>query len=153
MTTSRFMPQHSDFVVNILFATLFRLHSTEKTMRKTPILTLALLSAILIPAIQHVHAALQTMDGVISDSMCGKKHMPSGKSDADCIAECVKGGAGYALVVGEKVYSLSGKPETIAPIAGKHVKVEGSVKGHIITVASVDEVKATAMPDMSSKPM
>ncbi len=122
-------------------------------MRKTPILTLALLSAILIPAIQQVHAAAQTMDGVISDSVCGKKHMLPGKSGADCFAECVKGGAGYALVVGKKVYSLSGKLETIAPIAGKHVKVEGSVKGHIITVASVDEIKATAMPDMSGMPM
>ena len=122
-------------------------------MKHTPILTIALLTVIMISAVQQAYAASSTIDGVVSDTMCGKKHMPSGKSDADCIAECVKDGAGYALVVGKKVYSLSGKPETIAPIAGKHVKVEGSVKGHIITVASVDEVKATAMPDMSSKPM
>ncbi len=122
-------------------------------MKHMPILTIALLTVIMISAVQQVYAAASTIDGVVSDTMCGKKHMLPGKSDADCIAECVKGGAGYALIVGKKVYSLSGKPETIAPIAGKHVKVEGSVKGHIITVASVDEIKATAMPDMSGMPM
>ena len=122
-------------------------------MKHMPILTIALLTVIMISAVQQVYAAASTIDGVVSDTMCGKKHMLPGKSDADCIAECVKGGAGYALIVGKKVYSLSGKPETIAPIAGKHVKVEGSVKGHIITVASVDEIKTTAMPDMSSMPM
>jgi hypothetical protein len=122
-------------------------------MRKTPIITLALLSAAMIPAIQQVQAATQPIEGVISDTMCGKKHMLPGKTDAECIAECLKGKASYALVAGDKVYTLSGKPQTIASFAGKHVKVEGSVKGHIITVASVDEIKATAMPDMSGMPM
>ena len=122
-------------------------------MRKTPIFIAALLGAVMVPTIQQVHAATQSIEGVISDSMCGKKHMPPGKSDADCIAKCVRGGADYALVVGKKVYTLAGKPETIAPFAGKHVKVEGSVKGNTITVASVVEAKAVAMPDMPGMPM
>ena len=44
-------------------------------MRKTPILTLAIVSATMIPAIQQVHAAAKTIDGIVSDTMCGKKHM------------------------------------------------------------------------------
>ncbi len=121
-------------------------------MRKTPIIALALLSAAMIPAIQQVHAASQPIEGVISDTMCGKKHMFPGKSDADCIAECLKGKATYALVAGKKVYTLTAKPETIAPFAGKHVQVEGSVKGNTITVTDIHEAKSD-MPAGMSMPM
>jgi hypothetical protein len=110
-------------------------------MKKTATLTLALLSAIMIPAIQQVHAASQPIDGVISDSMCGKKHtMMTGKTDAQCIQECVKNGASYALVVGDKVYTLVAKPQTIAPFAGKQVHIEGDVKGNTIAVTSISEM-------------
>ena len=120
----------------------------ENTVRIMPLFVLAF-TAVMIPAIQQVHASSQPVEGVISDTMCGKKHMLPGKTDAQCIAECVKGGASYALVTGSKVYTLSGKPETIAPFAGKHVKVEGSVKGGTITVTAVHEAKA----DMPGMPM
>ena len=122
-------------------------------MKHMPILTIALLTVIMISAVQQAYAASSTIDGVVSDTMCGKKHMLSGKSGADCIAKCLKGGAGYTLVVRKKVYSLAGKPETIAPFAGKHAKVEGSVEGDTITVVSVVEAKAATMPDMSGMPM
>ncbi|MBS1805549.1 MAG: hypothetical protein JST28_19470 [Acidobacteria bacterium] len=120
-------------------------------MRRTPIFVLAL-TAVMIPAIQQVHAASHPLEGVISDTMCGKKHMLPGKTDAECIQECIKGKSSYALVVGDKVYTLAGKAETIAPFAGKHVKVEGSVKGSTITVTAVHEAKA-GMPDMPGMPM
>ncbi len=109
-------------------------------MRMTPILTLALLSATMIPATQQVHAASQPIDGVVSDSMCGKKHMLAGKTDAQCVQECIKSGSSYALVAGTKVYTLAAKPETIAPFAGKHVHIEGDVKGIIITLDSISEM-------------
>ena len=106
-------------------------------MRKTSILTLALLSAIMIPAIQPVRAAAQTIDGVVSDSMCGKAHMMPGKTDAKCVEECIKEGSSYVLVAGNKIYTLSGKPQTIAPFAGKHVQVTGDLSKNILTVASI----------------
>jgi hypothetical protein len=116
-------------------------HSTEKTMKKTATLTLALLSAIMIPALQQVHAASQPFDGVISDSMCGKKHtMAAGKTDAQCVQECIKSGSSYALVAGSKVYTLAAKPQTIAPFAGKQVHIEGDVKGNTIKVTSISEM-------------
>jgi hypothetical protein len=109
-------------------------------MKKTPIFAIALLSAIMIPAIQQLHAASQSIDGMISDTMCGKKHMTPGKTDAQCIQECVKAGASYALVAGAKVYTLAAKPQTIAPFAGKHVHIEGSLKDNTITVTSISEM-------------
>ena len=108
-------------------------------MRKTPFLFLALTAAIMIPAIQQLHAASQSIDGIISDSMCGKKHMLPGKTDAHCIQECIKSGSSYALVVGTKVYTLAAKPQAIAPFAGKHVHIEGSLKDSTITVTSISE--------------
>lgn len=108
-------------------------------MRKTPIITLALLATAMVPAIQQARAASQPIDGVISDTMCGKKHMLPGKTAAECIAQCLKDKASYALVVGDKVYTLDGKPQSIAPFAGKHVHVEGSVKGNTITVTTIHE--------------
>ena len=111
-------------------------------MRKAPILILAFVSAIMIPAVQQVYAAAKTIDGVVSDTMCGKKHMMPGKTDAQCVQECIKSGSSYALVAGDKVYTLAGKPQTIAPFAGKHVKIEGDLKDNTFTVTSIHEGKA-----------
>ena len=114
-------------------------------MKKTSLFALALMSAIMIPAIQQVHAASQTIDGIVSDSMCGKKHMIPGKTDAQCVQECIKSGSSYALVVGDKVYTLSAKPQTIAPFAGKHVHIEGSLKENTITINSIAEAMPKGM--------
>ena len=42
----------------------------------------------------------ESFTGVVSDAMCGAKHMMDG--DAACTRACVKKGSAYALVVGEK---------------------------------------------------
>jgi hypothetical protein len=117
-------------------------------MKRTSILAIALLSAFAIPAIQQARAAAQPLDGVISDSMCGRKHMASAKTDAECTRMCVKQGASYALVTKDKVYKLATKPETIARFAGKHVHIEGRVNGNTITVSSVHEAMANMPADM-----
>jgi hypothetical protein len=124
---------------------LYKLYPTEIAMKKTSILALALISAIMIPAIQQLHAASQTIDGVVSDSMCGKKHMMPDKSDALCVQECVKSGSRYALVVGDKVYTLAGKPQTIAPFAGRRVHIEGSLMDNTITITSISDAMPKGM--------
>lgn len=111
-------------------------------MRKFPLFTVVLLAALVMPAFLQLHAATQTLSGFISDSMCGKKHMMQGQTDAKCIQECVKAGASYALVVGDKVYTLAGKAAAIAPFAGKQVKIEGEVKDNTITVTSIKDAGA-----------
>ncbi len=117
-------------------------------MRRTSIFTLALLSAVLIPAARQVYAAASTIDGVVSDTICGKKHMLAGKTDAQCIKACLKGKATYALVVGANVYTLAGKPQAIAPFACKHGKVEGTLQGLTLTVISIHAMQRDMPQDM-----
>jgi hypothetical protein len=95
--------------------------------------TLALLTA------GYAVATPQTFVGAVTDTMCGKKHMMPGKSDAECIRECVKAGSKYALLVGDKVYTLSGDTKQIEKLAGKKVKVTGEVKAATIAVNSIAE--------------
>ena len=80
----------------------------------------------------------KTVTGVISDSMCGAKHMAKDKSAAECTRMCVKQGSDYALVVGKKVYVLKGNASDLDKYAGERVTVKGSVTGNTITAASVN---------------
>lgn len=113
-------------------------------MKKRSILTFAVLTAALSLTALDAHAAIQTFEGIVSDSMCGMKHMMADKSPMQCTEECVKAGSSHALVVGDKVYTLSGNPASIAPFAGKHVTMQGVLKDKTIT-ASIKGAK-TAMP-------
>lgn len=83
-------------------------------------------------------AAQTTVTGVLTDDMCTKKHMGMGKSNADCVHECVKHGAKYAVVSGAKTYVLAGDQAKLNELAGKKVKVIGDVKGNTLTVASIE---------------
>lgn len=86
-------------------------------------------------------AAPQTFTGVLSDSMCGAKHMIPGKTDEECTRQCVKANAKYALVVDQKVYTLAGPQDQLSPLAGKHVRVTGEKTGDTITVKSISSDK------------
>lgn len=79
----------------------------------------------------------QTFTGTVSDSMCGKKHMMKGISAAQCTRECVKSGADFALVVGDKVYTLKGDKTAIDKFAGVNATVKGKLSGDTIAVESV----------------
>jgi hypothetical protein len=98
------------------------------------ILLLAGLTAL--PAV----AADQTLTGKVSDAMCGAKHQMAG-NNASCTRTCVKGGSKYALVVGDKVYTIETSDKTaldkLDELAGASAKVTGEVKGDSIAVKSV----------------
>jgi hypothetical protein len=81
-----------------------------------------------------------TMKGVVSDQMCGAKHMMAGNS-AKCTRECVKMGSSYALVVGDKVYVLKGHDSELSNLAGQAVTVKGTLAGTTLNVASVAAAK------------
>jgi hypothetical protein len=108
-------------------------------MKKSAMFALTIFLATTCLLTRPAWSAPQTLDGVISDSMCGKKHMMPGKSDAQCIRECVKAGSKYVLVVGDKLYTLDARTESIAPFAGKHVQVQGDLKGASLHVQSIHE--------------
>jgi hypothetical protein len=83
----------------------------------------------------------QTLTGVVSDTMCGAKHDDMPGKPAECARACVKHGAGYALVVGDKVYTLETADQAalgkLNDLAGGKAKVTGDVDGTTITVKSV----------------
>ena len=86
----------------------------------------------------------QTLTGEVSDAMCGAKHMMDGGA-AECTRECVSKGSKYALVVGDKVYTLDTTDksalEKLGNLAGQKAKVSGAVSGDTIAVSSVSAGK------------
>jgi len=80
----------------------------------------------------------KTFAGVITDSICGARHArDSGKSPAECTRICVRKGANYTLVDGNKVYALDGSAADIDKLAGQRISVTGTIDGSTITVSSV----------------
>jgi hypothetical protein len=85
-------------------------------------------------------AQTATLKGVVSDDMCGAKHMMEGGA-AKCTRQCVKTGSSYALVVGDKVYILKGHSPELFNLAGQNVVVKGTVSGTTVDVSSVAAAK------------
>ena len=83
----------------------------------------------------------ETLTGEVSDAMCGAKHEMPGKA-ADCTKGCVKHGSKYALVVGDKVYTLETSDtaalDKLNSLAGAKAKVTGDVDGTTVAVKSVE---------------
>lgn len=85
---------------------------------------------------QQGSASVQTLQGVISDGMCGVSH--SGKNAAECTLACVRNGKGWVLVVGDKVYTLEGRMGGISQLAGQKAKITGRLTGNKINVTDVE---------------
>jgi hypothetical protein len=82
-----------------------------------------------------------TITGTVSDSMCGAHHMMKNVSAAQCTRECVKQGSDFALVSGDKVYTLKGDKSQFDKFAGQTVTVKGSVSGTTLSVSSMESSK------------
>ena len=72
----------------------------------------------------------QTFTGKVSDAMCGAKHTEAGIAPADCVRACVQKGANYALVVGDKVYSLKTSDKATLDELNKLAWEQAKVNGH-----------------------
>jgi hypothetical protein len=98
------------------------------------------LAALVVVAPAFAAGKTQTFTGEVSDAMCGAKHMMAG-SAAECTRACVAKGAKYALVVGDKVYTLDTSNKMLLSkldkLAGEKAKVGGTVSGETIAVKSV----------------
>jgi hypothetical protein len=95
-------------------------------------------------AASPAHAAgKQTLTGEVGDAMCGKKHMEG--AAADCTHTCVSHGSKYALVVGEKIYTLDSSDKAVLALldkqAGKNATVTGTVTGDAIEVSTAVAAK------------
>ncbi len=89
-------------------------------------------------------AKAETFTGEVGDVMCGAKHEMAG-SNADCTRECVKQGSKYALISGDKVYTLETKDKAALDqrdsLAGKQATVTGTANGTTIAVTAVKAAK------------
>jgi hypothetical protein len=90
-------------------------------------------------------AGKQTFTGEVGDSMCGRKHMED-EPAAECTRACVAHGSKYALIVGDKIYTLDTSDKaalaTLDQQAGKQAAVTGTLDGDTIAVTSVAAVAA-----------
>ena len=82
---------------------------------------------------------VQSLEGVISDSMCGASHKE--KNPAECALACVRNGKAWVLVVADKIYTLEGRMAGISNMAGQKAKITGRVTGDKINVTEI------AVPD------
>lgn len=79
--------------------------------------------------------------GWITDDMCGAKNASDG--NAECAAKCVKEhGAKYVFVndSDKKVYSIDAQ-DKVAPHAGHHVLVKGTVDGSALKLTNIEMAK------------
>jgi hypothetical protein len=89
-------------------------------------------------------AKLQTFTGTVGDAVCGAKHDMEG-NDRHCLRVCIQRGSKYDLVVGEKVYVLEIKDQSIVDaldqLSDHPVKLKGIANGDTIEVESVAAAK------------
>jgi hypothetical protein len=94
-------------------------------------------------------AATMTMNGMISDSMCGashakmmEMHKDAKMNDRDCALACVKGGGKFVFVSGGKVYNVANQNlAALTEHAGEAVSLTGDVEGDTITVSKLSAKK------------
>ena len=132
-------PSHADAVTNSKGEEVMK----SSTQRLGFWLVTLLLGAAL-TASSAFAAKGKTFTGTVSDSMCGAKHEMPG-DDAGCTRACVSKGSKYALVVGDKVYTLETNDktalETLDKQAGAQATVTGTVNGDVLEVSSVSAPK------------
>ncbi|HVO81194.1 MAG TPA: hypothetical protein VMT28_10710 [Terriglobales bacterium] len=87
----------------------------------------------------------QTFSGQVSDAACGANHTMMPGDAAACTRACVQRGSKYALVVGDKVYTLDANDRAalaeLDKLAGQQATVMGVADGTTITVSSVASAK------------
>jgi len=76
-------------------------------------------------------------EGKVTDSRCGARHVKNSRlSPAECARQCVRQGASYVLVDGNRRYKLVGSEDALAKFAGQRIRVSGARQGETIQVSS-----------------
>jgi len=80
----------------------------------------------------------QTYVGMVTCSRCFAKHSAKiGATATDCARVCIRDGANFTFVNGDRTYLLEGDPAALKRVAGQRVQIVGALNGGKITVASV----------------
>ena len=73
--------------------------------------------------------------GMITCSRCRGRHMRNSRMTAEeCARACVRAGAMYILVDGDRSYVLVGNNEAVGKFAGQRINVTGTRQGDAIVV-------------------
>ena len=114
---------------------------TVRLLKTSVCFSVIVLSGVL--AASHASAAkLQTFTGTVGDAVCGAKHTMDG-DELSCLRTCIQRGSKYDLVVGEKIYVLNFKDQSVAETLDKlasqqaRAQVKGEETGGVIEVQSV----------------
>jgi hypothetical protein len=106
--------------------------------KRLVICALAVVLAAGLALAQAKQNAPSTWTGWITDTHCGAQK--NYEKHADCARKCVQSGMGkWALYnpADKKVYTLE-PGDKVAPLAGKHVKVSGTVAGDTIKLTAIE---------------
>jgi hypothetical protein len=80
----------------------------------------------------------QTYVGMVTCSRCFAKHSAKiGATATDCARVCIRDGANFTFVNGDRTYLLEGDPAALKRVAGQRVQIVGALTAGTITVASV----------------
>ena len=82
---------------------------------------------------------IAVFSGVITDSNCNAKHRLTDQSPASCTRICIRDGASYTLVDGEKVFQLNGDVVALSQHAGQRASITGTQQGNSIQVKSIND--------------
>jgi hypothetical protein len=78
-----------------------------------------------------------TFSGMVTDSYCGARHTRyPNLGPTECARTCIRKGAGYVLVNGDRRYILRGKEESLTKVAGTRAKITGTLEAETIRVSS-----------------
>ena len=76
-----------------------------------------------------------TFSGMLTDSHCGARHIRNSQQNStECIRACIRKGATYELVDGDRRYTLLGNESALAPVVGERVNITGTRQGDMISV-------------------
>ena len=79
----------------------------------------------------------QTYEGMVTCSFCRARHSAKlDKTAADCTLACVRSGAQFALVDGDKAYLLDGDATLLKKVVGQRARIAGFLTGNTIRVSS-----------------
>ena len=83
----------------------------------------------------------ESYQGVVTDSRCGARHLRNSRlNPTECARLCVRQGAKYVLVDGNRRYKLAGSEEALEKFAGQRIRVSGTRQGETIQVSSADSL-------------
>lgn len=112
----------------------------KRGSRWFPALAAVIFTATAFLNLYALDGARHTFTGEVGDSMCGRKHMEN-QPAAECTRACVAHGSNFALIIGDKIYTLNTTDKkalaTLDKQAGKTATVTGTLDGDTINVSSV----------------